>query len=82
MKATLELDPSKYSDLAIKLILKKAREWGITPAEAVARLLDELAQRNRDQSADEPSIINISRAQQIPKEPTSKVIATVYSQGT
>jgi len=51
MKATLEIDPSKYSDLAIKLILKKAREWGITPAEAVARLLDELAQRNRDQSA-------------------------------
>jgi len=51
MKATLEIDSSKYSDLAIKMILKKAREWGITPAEAVARLLDELAQRNRDQSA-------------------------------
>ena len=48
MKATLEIDSSNYSDLAIKLIHKKAREWGITPAEAVARVLDELAQRNRD----------------------------------
>lgn len=51
MDATLEFDPSGYSEAAVKLILRKAEEWKVTPAEAVARLLDEAARRQRGKAA-------------------------------
>jgi hypothetical protein len=51
MNATLQFDPSLYSERTLKLILAKAQEWGITPAETVARLLDQLASRGRVKAA-------------------------------
>lgn len=45
MDATLEFNPDGYSERSLKLILAKAQEWQCTPAEAVTRLLDELAKR-------------------------------------
>jgi len=45
MEATLEFDPAAYSERSLRLILAKAQEWKVTPAEAVSRLLDELAKR-------------------------------------
>lgn len=43
MNATLKFDPSNYSEKALRLIMLKAEEWQVTPAEAVSRLLDVLA---------------------------------------
>jgi hypothetical protein len=51
MEATLEFNPDAYSERSLRLILAKAQEWQVTPAEAVARLLDELAARSRKQAA-------------------------------
>jgi hypothetical protein len=45
MTATLEFNPDSYSERSLKLILAKAQEWKCTPAEAVAKLMDELAKR-------------------------------------
>lgn len=45
MEAELHFDPTKYSETALRLILKVAEELKVTPAEAVAHLLDELATR-------------------------------------
>lgn len=45
MNATLEFNPDAYSERSLRLILAKAQEWQCTPAEAVSRLLDELAKR-------------------------------------
>ena len=45
MDVTLEFNPDSYSERSLKLILAKAQEWKCTPAEAVRRLLDELATR-------------------------------------
>jgi hypothetical protein len=47
MNATLQFDPDLYTPRTLKLILAKAQEWGCSPAEAVARLLDQLAARTR-----------------------------------
>jgi hypothetical protein len=51
MQATLEFNPDAYSERSLRLILAKAQEWQVTPAEAVARLLDELAKRRGKQAA-------------------------------
>ncbi len=51
MKTTLEFDPKKYSARTLMLILAKVQEWGCSPAEAVARLLDELAEQKRGKEA-------------------------------
>ena len=45
MEATLEFNPAGYSERSLRLILAKAQEWQVTPAEAVSRLMDELAKR-------------------------------------
>lgn len=46
MTATLGFDPSQYSEPVLRLILAKAEEWQCTPAEALARLLDQLAAKS------------------------------------
>ena len=51
MNATLEFNPDAYSERSLKLILAKAQEWQCTPAEAVSRLLDELAKRSAKRAA-------------------------------
>ena len=45
MPNTIEFDASTYSERALRLILARAQVWQCTPGEAVARLLDHLAQR-------------------------------------
>lgn len=45
MTASLQFDPTQYSERTLQLILAKAQEWSCSPAEAVARLLDQLASR-------------------------------------
>jgi len=51
MKATLEFDPADYSERSLRLILAKAQEWQVPPAEAVIRLLDELAGHEEKRAA-------------------------------
>lgn len=51
MNATLEFHPEAYSERSLRLILAKAQEWQCTPAEAVSRLLDELAKRTLKRAA-------------------------------
>lgn len=51
MTATLTFDPDAYTERSLKLIMRKAQEWGCTPAEAVARLLDEVAKRRERRAA-------------------------------
>jgi hypothetical protein len=51
MNATLEFNPDNYSERSLRLILAKAQEWQCTPAEAVSRLLDELAKRTTRRAA-------------------------------
>lgn len=51
MNATIEFNPDQYSERSLKLILAKAQEWNCTPAEAVSRLLDEVAKRREKRAA-------------------------------
>jgi hypothetical protein len=51
MEVSLEFNPDAYSERSLRLILAKAQEWQVTPAEAVSRLLDELAKRSQKQVA-------------------------------
>lgn len=46
MEATLKFNPADYSERSLRLILARAQEWQCPPAEAVGRLLDELAKRS------------------------------------
>lgn len=62
MQATLEFNPSAYSERSLRLILSRAQEWQCPPAEAVGRLLDELAARHRRKETDS--------ANQTPTQPT------------
>jgi hypothetical protein len=45
MSVALEIDPGKFSQRSLRLILSKAQEWECLPGEAIARLLDRLAER-------------------------------------
>jgi len=45
MEATLTIPAAKLSEEAARLILRRASEWGTTPAEAVERMLDQMAAR-------------------------------------
>lgn len=45
MSANIHFESENYSEQALRLILAKAQEWNCTPSEAVARLLDQLANR-------------------------------------
>ena len=47
MAAILHFDPKQYSERALRLIMAKSQEWKCTPAKAVERLLDQLADRKR-----------------------------------
>jgi ribosomal protein S16 len=51
MNATLQFDPSLYSEKALQLILAKAEEWKCQPSEAVARLLDQAAKKSKPKAA-------------------------------
>lgn len=51
MTATLEFHPEAFSEAALRYILRKAQEWSCTPAEALARILDEQAERSATTSA-------------------------------
>jgi hypothetical protein len=46
MNATLEFNPTQYTEAVLRLILAKASEWKCTPEEALTRLLDQLAARS------------------------------------
>ena len=47
----IEIDLSKLSERAQRLLLLKANEWGVTPADALARILDERAKRAGKEAA-------------------------------
>lgn len=47
MSTTLEFDPNRYSEKALRLILQTAEQRQCTPAEAAAYLLNKLASRTR-----------------------------------
>ena len=51
MQTTIEFKPECYSERSLRLILAKAQEWQCTPAEAVSKLLDELAKRSAKRAA-------------------------------
>lgn len=44
-------DPNRYTKKVLALILVKAEQWGVSPLEAEVRLLDILAQRQREEAA-------------------------------
>jgi hypothetical protein len=46
MNASLEFDPTRYSEPTLRLIMLRAQEWKVTPAEAVSRLLDQVAAKS------------------------------------
>lgn len=48
-----EFDPRKYSKAALALIMVRAQEWGISPAEAAARILNELAKKTEEPKQEE-----------------------------
>ena len=43
MDAILKFDPGQYSERTLRLILAKAEELKVTPAEAAAHLIDQVA---------------------------------------
>jgi hypothetical protein len=51
MNKALEIHPDSLSERALELVFAKAKEWQITPEEAMSRLLDELAKNEQQQSA-------------------------------
>lgn len=51
MAKSLEIDMSELSDQAQELIMSKAEEWQTSPAEAMSRLLDQIALDSEKQSA-------------------------------
>ena len=54
MQARLQFTPTAYSERTLRLILSRAQEWQCPPAEAVMRLLDELAAKvnRKDRGSD------------------------------
>ncbi len=46
--SAVEFDPSRFSKAALAMITLKAQEWGVSPAEAVTRLLNELVKQAKD----------------------------------
>ena len=51
MKTRIEYDPTQYPERVNLLIMLKAELWKVPPSEALARLLDELAQRELKHAA-------------------------------
>lgn len=73
MKVTLEIDPTNFSDIVFRLILGKAEDWGVSPADAVARLLDELAHRSSENRLNFSSTIDESKLSNSP-DPSDSVL--------
>lgn len=51
MKTKLEYNPTDYPERVNLLIMLKAEQWGCKPSEALARLLDELAEEKLEKQA-------------------------------
>lgn len=51
MGKQLEINPESLSERAMELVFAKAEEWQTTPEEAMSRLLDQLAEKQEQQSA-------------------------------
>lgn len=51
MKTSLEFNPSDYKPATLQMIMAKAEEWKCHPSEALARLLDELADKRIQHAA-------------------------------
>lgn len=51
MSNQAEFDPKEWSAAALRLIMMRVQQWGCTPAEAVRRLLDEVAQNSNKEAA-------------------------------
>jgi hypothetical protein len=51
MTAIIQFDPQKLSPEILQLLIAKATEWNCSPAEAMERLLDQLAKRHAKQAA-------------------------------
>lgn len=51
MTARIEYDPTQYSEAVNRLVMLKAEQWKVPPSEALARLLDELAERELKSAA-------------------------------
>ena len=66
MKVTLEIDLTNYSDIVFRLILSKAEEWGVSPADSAARLLDEIAHRSSENHLNYTSTIDESKLSNFP----------------
>jgi hypothetical protein len=66
MKVTLEIDLTNYSDIVFRLILSKAEEWGVSPADAATRLLDEIAHRSSENHLNFSSTIDESKLSNSP----------------
>lgn len=45
MISSLHFDPQAYPERVLRLVMKKAQEWSCPPGEALARLLDKLADK-------------------------------------
>lgn len=61
MRVTLEIDLTNFSDIVFRLILSKAEEWGVSPADAATRLLDEIAHRCSENYLNYTSTIDESK---------------------
>lgn len=44
-------NPSEHTPDALRLIMLRVQQWGCSPAEAIARLLDELAKTKTGKDA-------------------------------
>lgn len=51
MTAIIQFDPQKLSPEILQLLIAKSTEWNCSPAEAMERLLDQLAKRHAKQAA-------------------------------
>jgi hypothetical protein len=51
METTIKYDPQNYPAKINNLIICKAQEWQVTPGEALARLLDQIAAQFTEKSA-------------------------------
>jgi hypothetical protein len=51
MKTTIQYNPTDYPERVNLLIMLKAEQWQCPPSEALARLLDELAEETLGKQA-------------------------------
>lgn len=47
----ITFDPKDYSPETLRLIMLRVQQWGCSPAEAIVRLLDELAKQSSEKTA-------------------------------